>query len=82
MEVAPSAPSTTDVTQTVEAVAATTVDVFSIAWRAGLGTLVGIALAFVGVVVLRALGLPRPRGGGDDAHPGAEGAGGLPQADG
>ena len=52
----PSAPSTTDVTQTVEAVAATTVDVFSIAWRAGLGTLVGIALAFVGVVVLRALG--------------------------
>ena len=52
----PSAPPTTDVTQTVEAVAATTVDVFSIAWRAGLGTIAGIALAFVGIVVLRTLG--------------------------
>ena len=52
----PSAPPTTDVTQTVEAVAATTVDVFSIAWRAGLGTIAGIAVAFVGIVVLRTLG--------------------------
>ena len=52
----PTSSPTTDVTQTVEAAKETAVNVWEITWRVGGGLLIGVALAFVGVVVLRTLG--------------------------
>ncbi|PHP53085.1 mechanosensitive ion channel family protein [Actinomyces ruminis] len=45
--------------EAAEAVVEATADVFSLAWRAGLGALIGIALVFILVVVLRAMGRHR-----------------------
>lgn len=55
----PSDSSTSDVQQTVDQVAATTVDVLSVAWKTGTGVLIGVVLAFVIVVVLRGMGRRR-----------------------
>ena len=52
----PTSSPTTDVTQTVEAAKETAVNVWEITWRVGGGLLIGVALAFIGVVVLRMLG--------------------------
>lgn len=55
----PSDSSTSDVTQTAEAVVSTTVDVLSLAWKIGLGALIGVVIAFLVVVVLRMMGRRR-----------------------
>ena len=55
----PSDSATSTVEETVGAVADATVDVLSILARIGSGVLVGIVVAFVGVVVLRLLGRRR-----------------------
>ncbi|WP_147680959.1 mechanosensitive ion channel family protein [Actinomyces ruminicola] len=49
----------TDAAETAEAVVEATADLLSLAWRVGLGVLIGIALVFVLVVVLRAMGRRR-----------------------
>lgn len=43
-----------------DAVSETTVDVLSVLWRTGLGALVGVAIVFAVVVVLRMMGRRRP----------------------
>ncbi|WP_103062044.1 mechanosensitive ion channel family protein [Actinomyces qiguomingii] len=45
--------------ETAEAVVEATANVFSLAWRAGLGALIGIALVFILVVMLRTMGRRR-----------------------
>ncbi|WP_172191590.1 mechanosensitive ion channel family protein [Actinomyces faecalis] len=55
----PSDSATSTVEETVGAVADATVDVLSIMLRLGAGVLVGVVLAFIGVVVLRMLGRHR-----------------------
>ncbi|WP_415504742.1 mechanosensitive ion channel family protein, partial [Actinomyces slackii] len=50
---------TLDVNQTVEAVQETGVSLLDIAWRAGLGAAVGLAVVFVVLLVLRMLGSRR-----------------------
>nr|WP_300339824.1 mechanosensitive ion channel domain-containing protein [Actinomyces sp.] len=55
----PSDSATSSVEETVGAVADATVDVLSILLRIGSGALVGVVVAFVGVVVLRVLGRRR-----------------------
>lgn len=55
----PSDSSTSDVQQTVDQVAETTVDVLSVAWKTGLGVLIGVVVAFIVVVILRGMGRRR-----------------------
>ena len=52
----PSDGPTTTVQQTVEAVAETTVNMISLAWRAGIGASAGIVLAFILIMALRLVG--------------------------
>ncbi|MDU0349465.1 mechanosensitive ion channel family protein [Actinomyces sp. MRS3W] len=50
---------TEEAVETAEAVVEATTDVLALAWRAGLGAIIGIALVFVLVVVLRTMGRRR-----------------------
>lgn len=56
---APSDDPTSEVSQTAEAVVDTTVDILALAWKIGLGAVIGIAIAFVVVVALRMMGRRR-----------------------
>ncbi|WP_223906891.1 mechanosensitive ion channel family protein [Actinomyces capricornis] len=55
-EVDPSSTPTLNVTETVEVIQETTVDLLTIAWKAGLGALIGLAVVFVVLRILRAMG--------------------------
>ena len=55
----PSGAPTVDVDQTVKAVTKTTSDVITIGWQAGVGAMIGIAIAFVAVAILRFMGRRR-----------------------
>lgn len=55
-EVTPSTTPTLNVTETVEVIQETTVDFLTIAWKAGLGAVIGLAVVFVVLRVLRMMG--------------------------
>ena len=52
----PSDGPTTTVQQTVEAVAETTVNMITLAWRAGIGAAAGVVVAFILIMALRFVG--------------------------
>ena len=55
----PSDGPTTTVQQTVEAVAETTVNMITLAWRAGIGAAAGVVVAFILIMALRFVGRRR-----------------------